>query len=231
MKKLFAKFVAGFAALALVTGSFAATLLPVQLLNPTGSSSGQAICSAGASSVPAWCSVNAGTLGGATFAAPGPIGSTTPSAGAFTALNASGNDALLYTNTSGQSIPNTTLTTVTGWTKTYDRVNANFNASTGTFTATATGYYQVSAQLAFSANTGGINTNVGANIVVNGVAVAQGITFRNTATSTDEAVQVQAVVLVSSGQTITLQAFQSTGAAVTLLTNAILTYLSINRVP
>lgn len=34
-------------------------------------------------------SINAATLGGATFAAPGPVGSTTPSTGAFTTLSAS----------------------------------------------------------------------------------------------------------------------------------------------
>lgn len=121
--------------------AFGATLTPIQLLNPTGSSSGQAIVSTGSSSAPAWggigvngiaaiaantvlanatassasptafampscstsssaldwttstgftcnTSVNAATLGGTTFAAPGPIGSTTASTGAFTTLSA-----------------------------------------------------------------------------------------------------------------------------------------------
>lgn len=120
----------------------ATTLNPVQLLNPTGSSSGQAIVSTGSSSAPAWggigvngiaaiaantvlanatgssasptafampscstsasaldwtsgtgftcnTSINAATLGGATFASPGPIGSTTASTGSFTTLSAS----------------------------------------------------------------------------------------------------------------------------------------------
>lgn len=40
---------------------------------------------------------NATTLNGATFAAPGPIGSGTPSTGAFTTLSASGNTTLLTT--------------------------------------------------------------------------------------------------------------------------------------
>lgn len=121
----------------------ATTLNPIQLLNPTGSASGQAIVSTGASSAPAWggvgvngiaaiaantvlanatgssasptafampsctgasnalgytsgtgiicnSSINAATLGGATFAAPGAIGGTTPGTGSFTALTASG---------------------------------------------------------------------------------------------------------------------------------------------
>ncbi len=121
----------------------AATLSPIQLLNPAGSTSGQVIISTGPSSAPAWggvslsglgaqaantvvanatgssasptafampsCStsssaltytvgtgftcntaVNAAQLGGATFAAPGPIGSTTASTGKFTTLQATG---------------------------------------------------------------------------------------------------------------------------------------------
>lgn len=84
MKKLLA-------VLALFSASvYAATLVPVQLLNPVGSTSGQAIVSTGASSAPAWSSINAATLGGATFAAPGPIGSTTASTGSFTTLNSVG---------------------------------------------------------------------------------------------------------------------------------------------
>ncbi len=43
---------------------------------------------------------NATTLGGATFAAPGPIGSGTASSGAFTSLSASGTSTLALTNMS-----------------------------------------------------------------------------------------------------------------------------------
>jgi len=133
----------GALALLLSVAASATTLNPIQLLNPTGSSSGQAIVSTGASSAPAWAnvaatalaaqaantvvanvtgsaasptaiamplcnastaalqyttggsgfvcntSINAATLGGTTFAAPGPIGSTTASTGSFTTLAAS----------------------------------------------------------------------------------------------------------------------------------------------
>jgi hypothetical protein len=56
--------------------SFGATLNPVQLLNPAGSSSGQAIISTGASTAPAWGNVlvanvtGAAALTGATFTGP-----------------------------------------------------------------------------------------------------------------------------------------------------------------
>lgn len=48
--------------LSLPVVAHAATTVPVQLLNPTGSTSGQAIVSTGASSAPAWGSVTAGSL-------------------------------------------------------------------------------------------------------------------------------------------------------------------------
>lgn len=58
MKRLF---IGALAAL-LSAASIAATLNPIQLLNPTGSSSGQAIVSTGASTAPAWGNVTATAL-------------------------------------------------------------------------------------------------------------------------------------------------------------------------
>lgn len=60
MKRIFGALLALFSAVA-----FGATTVPIQLLNPTGSSSGQAIVSTGASSAPAWTGV--ALLTGATF--------------------------------------------------------------------------------------------------------------------------------------------------------------------
>lgn len=175
------------------------------------------------------------TVSGAGFstylASPPAIGGTSAAAGAFTTLNASGNDALLYSNISAQSIPNAAYTTVTGWTKTFDRVNANFNASTGVFTAPATGYYQVSAQLVFGANTGAVGTAYGAAISANSVQVAIGLQSRDAAGSAQNAIEVSAVVSLTAGQTIVLQAFQNTGAALALSSTAAQNYLNINRLP
>lgn len=116
MKKILA------ALLALVSSlAFGTTLSPITLLNPAGSSSGQAIVSTGASSAPAWAGVNAVTLNGATFAAPGPIGSTTPGSGAFTALSSTSAPTLgattffptVSTNTALQALSTLTTSTVT----------------------------------------------------------------------------------------------------------------------
>lgn len=329
--------------------AFGATLTPIQLLNPAGSTAGQAIVSSGPATAPGWApvtatalvaqaantvvanvtgssasptavaipncvgtssavtytsgsgfgcnaAINALTLGGASFASPGPIGSvstssgafssisaptatigggtidntaignssastgkfttlsasstvsgsgfgtylasppaiggTASAAGSFTTLAASGNDALLYQTTNAQSIPSATDTTVTTWTKVFDRVNANFNASTGVFTAPVAGVYQVSAQLGFAANTGAISTIGRVAISANGVQVATATFIRQTATSTGMVTGcATAIVSLTAGQTITIIARQNTGGAVALDGGAGDNYLSINRLP
>lgn len=57
VKKILSIFLAAYAA-----SSFGTTLNPIQSLNPTGSTSGQAIVSTGASTAPAWSNVTAGAL-------------------------------------------------------------------------------------------------------------------------------------------------------------------------
>lgn len=314
MKKIFGALLALYSAVAL-----SATLNPVQLINPAGSTSGQAIVSTGASSAPAWggvglngiaaiaantvlanasassaapaafsmpsCStsasalnwttstgftcntaVNAAQLGGATFAAPGPIGSTTASTGAFTTLSASstvsgtgfstylasppaiggtaaaagsfttlaasGNDALFYQNTSAQSIANSTTTTVTTWTKVFDRLNANFNATTGTFTAPATAIYRVDMHLEFNAGAGTVGAAYSCVVNANGTAVAQGL-FRQEVSVAGVAkyCQVHTLVSLTSGQTILFQAFQNSGAATPLSSTGNTNYIAIQRIP
>lgn len=108
------------ALLALAAVAHAATTVPVQLLNPTGSTAGQGLVSTGAASAPAWADINAASLGGATFAAPAPIGSETPNTGAFTSLsvantfsvqngsdvitaNNNGNNVLVFTGSGGSN--------------------------------------------------------------------------------------------------------------------------------
>lgn len=315
MKRL----IASFAAALLALNAAATTLSPVQLLNPAGSSSGQAIVSTGSSTAPGWgtvplsglssiasntvianatggsaapvafsmpsCSttasalnwtsgtgftcntaVNAAQLGGATFAAPGPIGSTTASTGAFTTLSASstvsgtgfstylasppaiggtaaaagsfttlgasGNDALLYQNSNSQTVTTATLTTITNWTKVSDRVNANFNATTGTFTAPATGQYLVSASVAFAAVAGVVGTDIEIHLIANGTDIASGQYMVPTTNSYNHQVELPAtLVSLTSGQTVVIQAYQNSGASRALSNTGRLTTVSIVRVP
>ena len=98
MKNLIAFFVSIFASV-----SFGSTTVPVQLINPTGSSSGQAIVSTGASSAPAWGGV--GLNGIAAIAANTVIGNATGSTASPTAITVTGCNgaaqALQWTNGSG----------------------------------------------------------------------------------------------------------------------------------
>lgn len=273
------------------------TKLPIQLIDPTGTTSGQVPVSTGPNTAPQWESVtvlgglvaannlsdvaNAATalanLGGGAKSAPlsqfattssaqlagvlsdetgsgvvvfnvapaltNPvvtggtvdntvIGGITPAFGNFTRLVASGNDALLYTNTSGQSIPNSTATTVTGWTKTSDRLNTNFVAATGIFTAPVSGIYLVSAQITFGTAVNAIGSTFLGSIVANGMTVASGFAAQQgTGTVATIVVIPATVVSMTAGQTLVLQANQTSGGAKALSTSAALSFLSIYRLP
>ncbi|MEM5405812.1 hypothetical protein [Paraburkholderia unamae] len=98
MKKLFGAFLALFASVAMAT-----TTVPVQLLNPAGSTAGQAVVSTGPSSAPGWGSVSATAL--AAQAANTVVGNFTGASAAPTAFSmpscsATGN-ALGYTSGTG----------------------------------------------------------------------------------------------------------------------------------
>lgn len=98
MKKIVGVFLAFASAFA-----FGATTLPVQLLNPTGSSSGQTIVSTGASSAPGWSTL--GLSGLSAISANTLVGNATGSSAAPTAITVTGCNgaaqALQWTNGSG----------------------------------------------------------------------------------------------------------------------------------
>lgn len=91
------------ALLALSSFAFGATLAPIQLLNPAGSTAGQAIVSTGASSAPAWGSVAATALAAQaanTVVANVTASSASPTAVAIPTCNTS-TSALQYTPATG----------------------------------------------------------------------------------------------------------------------------------
>jgi hypothetical protein len=99
MKRL----IAFLASLAIAFSASAATLNPVQLLNPAGSSSGQAIVSTGASSAPAWGGI--GVNGIAAIAANTVLANVTASSAAPTAFAmpscSTATSVLQYTTSTG----------------------------------------------------------------------------------------------------------------------------------
>lgn len=101
MKRIFS----GFLALLLAGATEAATLSPIQLLNPAGSAAGQAIISTGVSTAPAWGAVAAGAL--APISANTVLGNFTASSAAPAAFAApscsTANSALKYTSSTGLS--------------------------------------------------------------------------------------------------------------------------------
>ena len=70
------------ALLFVANAAFAATLVPVQLINPIGSTSGQAIVSTGASSAPAWSSIVDSVVAGSGITLSGATGNVTISVAA-----------------------------------------------------------------------------------------------------------------------------------------------------
>lgn len=230
----------------------AATLVPIQLLNPAGSTSGQTILSTGASTSPAWGSVSATSLTGtlpvanggtgvtsstgtgaavlSTGAAINPTstGATTPGSGAFTSL-ASTNAKVFASNTSGQSLASGTAAVITGWTATTN-VGSAFVASTGVFTAPVTGNYLVTGQLYLGVPMT-LSSIFRATIIVNSVTLGIFDHVSQNATPSNHAVVFSAMVPATAGQQIVIDGFQNTGAAAALATGAALNVLSIMLVP
>ena len=103
------------ALLALSSSVFATTLTPIQLLNPTGSTAGQAIVSTGSSSAPAWGSVTAASL--AAQAANTVVANVTGASASPTAVAipscSSTSSALQYTSGTGFSCYASSASTAT----------------------------------------------------------------------------------------------------------------------
>jgi hypothetical protein len=135
----------GALALLLPIAALATTLNPVQLLNPTGSTSGQAVVSTGASTAPAWGNVAATALAAQaanTVVANVTASSASPTAFVMPSCSASGNN-LQWTNGTGftcatgyAQLASPTFTgsvTIPGGSIT----NTSISGSTGSFTTLA----------------------------------------------------------------------------------------------
>ena len=186
---------------------------------------------------PAWaqtaCTVSKQSTLLALFADNVPAYSITPSNIRDLVCSSIGNDALEYINTSGESISNTSNTTLTGWTKVSDRLNTNFNASTGVYTVPFSGFYHVSAQLYLTATAFVSNVNFQIGVVNNTTFDCIGINFvgnNGTGATINLSASVDCTIGAPSGSTITIQATQSSGGAVTLGTVSAINYVSITQV-
>jgi hypothetical protein len=147
-------------------------------------------------------------------------------------LVAIGNEALHYQNTGGQNIPNSTLTTVTNWTKIYDRINASFSYTNGVYTAPVAGYYLVTFQSCGVTSSGyasGATWNNylvcsdGTEVISAGPTVSGSLMTPGTT--------VSALFKMAAGATITPRVFQDQGAPVATNSTQALNYFSVVQIP
>jgi hypothetical protein len=158
-------------------------------------------------------------------------GSVSGASGSFTTLKSSSNAAVFVQNVSGLSIPNTSMTTVTGWSAGTDR-SGSFNTTTGVFTAPANGYYLVSFKFGLSPATSSAPFLMQSRILVNGTSVSANLFTPTLSTSVAwSGPPVVDLIQMTAGQTLTVQAFQSSGGAIALTTTGTVTTLSIAQIP
>jgi hypothetical protein len=134
-------------------------------------------------------------------------------------------------NSSGQSIPNGVLTTLTNFTKQFDTHNA-FNSVTGVFTVPASGLYEALNSVAFSsphtANTGAVSVRI--------IQAGSGSVVSNNYTSfwPDTATGCQAltshVFRCAAGDTLTFSILQTNGATRSLAIDSGTNRISVKRI-
>jgi len=146
---------------------------------------------------------------------------------------ANSNEALTYQNNSQQAFATGVTATITGWTKLSDRLNANFVAATGVYTAPVAGQYLVSAAATATA-TIAAGTSHAWNLFIqkNAVVVAQGQAF-SSQTATTQFYFSSASILVSlaAGDTIKVQINQNIAASLALTSPLSQNWLSIVQIP
>ena len=123
-------------------------------------------------------------------------------------------------NTSGQSIANNTTPTITNWTNLYTQSDAEWNATTGVFTATKSGTYLVSSNLTYAAKTAAQTANtVRVLIFKNSSSIAASVMAAiNTTTVVKGTGTATAILNLVVGDTITIRTFHDLGSAALLNT-------------
>lgn len=121
-------------------------------------------------------------------------------------------------NTSGQTIANNTLTTLTGWTTAFDTTSM-FAASTGIYTVPVTGYYQVCGGMGYNSATWAAATACLLIIFQNSSPMFESVrTLDGAVTTTIFPPTVSGLLFCKAGDTISLQVLQAQGGNLTLYT-------------
>jgi hypothetical protein len=122
-------------------------------------------------------------------------------------------------NTSGQSIPNGIPSPIiTNWTNVETQNAAEWNATTGVFTATKAGTYFVSVNLWFNGTTAPLNTQFSCSCRKNGVLVSAAYYYSESGTVgyTRNVGFATAIISLVATETIDFRGFQNSGVSISL---------------
>lgn len=124
------------------------------------------------------------------------------------------------------SIPNSTDTLVTTYSTRLIDTHSAFNLTTGLYTVPVSGFYNVAGILSYNTNTSGIRATA---IRKNGTIEVQGTTTNGTVSGSNTVTSVCAVISCNAGDTIGLNAYQTSGGSLALTGGKFVT-LSIHRI-
>ena len=140
--------------------------------------------------------------------------------------------AARYTNASGQSIPNNSTTAITGWTRDYD-THSILNSGTGVVTIPISGKYTFSHMTTYNSGTVAVNNQFSVEIQQAGSvtrSIQMGAIYAQNNVSFFVSVTGSTTIHCNAGDTVTIVAFQNSGAARTLAGGANFNHVSITRV-
>jgi hypothetical protein len=136
-----------------------------------------------------------------------------------------------YKDTTQTIVPSVNVV-ITGFTNTFINNAAEWNATTGVFTATKASWYSVSAIITYSEVIDTVNTEYGIGVVKNGNVISNNRTFveiNQTVATFKQVGTMSTIVQLSIGDTISSVAYQASGFDRALHTNG--NYISIQELP
>lgn len=137
--------------------------------------------------------------------------------------------SLTYRNSSGQSIAHNTITTLTNWTKLHDS-HGCFNATTGIFTAPASGTYNFSYGITFGDTVAANDRLVRLKDVTNNSDVIDNYRPYNAGGSGITMQTTTIDLVVTAGQQFRIEVYQGSGSSQPISPAAQRNYISIKRV-
>jgi hypothetical protein len=138
--------------------------------------------------------------------------------------------AMRAVNTSTPSIPNSTVTTVTGWNASKLDTHNAFNVTTGEYVIPVPGIYTISTSFLFTGDSWAANSLVDTVIRKNGADLANTRAFVYSAITTNIPAPLDITTArFEKGDKITIHIYQTSGAAKTIYISSSWNFLSIIR--